>query len=174
MTQLKIKIIETQKARLLVVGGLPEDAREMAHGRPLINSMISYKSSIDNYKYTAIVPIPTADWRLLGKLSEITEEQWKGIVETHPVVGGFGYYKDTVPSFFNTASMAGLSLIESEVCLKNPHGEQPKLSSYSQGDMFSFEDNESNAAAFACDFSEWQAAEEQVFHNPILFVEFKK
>lgn len=120
------KIIETPKARVLVVGGLPEDASNFRieigfAGYSSRDVLLNYDMPNPGSEYSALGTefldtITDYNWQLLGKLSEITEEQWKGIVETHPVVGGFGYYKDTVPSFFNTASMAGLSLIESE-CL---------------------------------------------------------
>lgn len=57
------------------------------------------------------------DWDIIGRVSELTEEQWKGIVESWPSVSGDGTmvyqrYPDEIPKC-RTATESGLSLIES-------------------------------------------------------------
>lgn len=113
MKQIKTKIIETPKARVLVVGGLPTDAFDMK----VAKNRIYYKVWWD-YNNDPNVVIQKGNWQLLGKLSEITEEQWKGIVHSYKTMlqgSDTIYFKNyKTEGGFDTATESGLSLIECE------------------------------------------------------------
>lgn len=162
MTQLKIKIIETPKALVLVVD-MPTDA---------INAIVDegHLSVFHKSQHIFHHEIPQGNWQLLGKLSEITEEQWKGIVEdVEPA--SLGLFPDynfkpnrlKAVSWCSSATESGLSLIESEVMLKNPLGDKEPEDIPDLGAFTHYQRNK---------WKQWQAAEDQVFHNPHLFVNY--
>lgn len=164
--KLLTKLIQTSKAKIFIIGGLPIDWN------------ITHLKSID---------FP-GEFDLLGRLSEITEEQ----ILANIVGRGFNNYKvcqklsqqpqyemywvrypdgshknfDTKDECYAHAlKMELLSLIESEVCLKNPYGNEKQFYYGEQG-MTNEEFDEK--------VTQYKSAEEQVFHNPILFVDYKK
>lgn len=145
---MKSKIING-KVKILVTDGIPDKASEI------------YKK-----------------WEMLGHYKELSEEQWKGIVEDSQVYDPNGHpyepitaYKDYLSgNWVVTATESGLSMIESEVLLRNPY-EKPRIDNYRDNGRWIYEFAD---ADYENELSNWQAAEDQVFHNPILFVEFKK
>jgi len=69
------------------------------------------------------VKLPTGNWRILGTANELTEEQWKEVVEPSERSGMFKSYKEhfTNPYFFayDTANESGASLLKLHK-LENP------------------------------------------------------
>lgn len=74
---IKTKIIETVTSRVMVIGGIPYGAG-VAYVKPT-NTLYVNSDHMKLFK---------GEWNLLGKLSEITEEQSKKIVRT-------GSYRNT-------------------------------------------------------------------------------
>lgn len=160
--KIKTHILSTSKARVLVAD-MPMDAFGIAIYDGDINWMDSNGHRIEE--------VPNGNWQLLGKIESITEEQWKGIVDIDYAGGYIGgselnskREKTAWIEVFSTASEAGLSLIESEVCLKNPHGNEKQFYYGEQGMT-----NEE----FDKKVTQYKSAEEQVFHNPHLWYESK-
>lgn len=63
------------------------------------------------------IDLPPGSWQILGRPEEITEEQWKGIVDTYPDdgCGGFAYMDYTsCVNGFETAKESGLDLLKSK------------------------------------------------------------
>lgn len=182
MTQLKTHIFETPKARVLVVGGLPEDARDLKIGSTTFKTYIRWIDFELQLRPIDCIPIEQGDnWQLLGRLHEITEEQWKGIVDSLDSFYreyssiSFDWYDSG--DFTETATESGLSLIQSEVLLKNPY-EKPDLNKYRRNAYD--DDGKLMSSTWIDEFSEtdwinedsnWQAAEDQVYHNPVIFWE---
>lgn len=172
MTQIKTKIIETPKARVLVAD-MPIRTNDYSTALP---GCVTYAYWDNGERKGGSVVIPPGNWQLLGKLSEITEEQWKRIVGSVSILKDksderyMNYrFSDEIAygDCFRTATESGLSLIESEVCLKNPHGKKPaKCANWNKTCL-------EERQLYWIAFGQWQAAEDQVFHNPVLFWEKK-
>lgn len=156
------KIIETPKAKILVVGGLPEDAMIKQAVRGKLNIQVNSFTDITIYKYN----IPPGNWQLLGKLNEITEDVANELVDNPNENGDYcDYVYDPDESYWQTetAKESLLSLVEANVKMKNKYGNEPPSAS----EMF---DGVSNME-HADNFEAWQAEEETVFTNPIIFIE---
>lgn len=81
----------------------------------LLGSRLFYKEPMD--RHFEHVVLPSGQWSLLGRPKEITEEQWKGIVDTYPDdgCGGFAYMDYTsCVNGFETAKESGLDLLKSK------------------------------------------------------------
>lgn len=140
---LKTKLITTDKARLLVVGGLPGNAENM-----------NITDCDDN-------------WQLLGKLHEISEEQWDSIIDEPFWEDDHAYivYKDyTEPSqtkdlwtggILHTATESGLSLIEANCKLRN----NVPPPDPDDGEYYDAIDEN------------YEHEQESVFTNPVVFIE---
>jgi hypothetical protein len=106
----------------------------------------------------------------LGSPSQVTEEQWKGIVDFHDKPDG--YYRDYLyhtikaPHIWKTtATESGLSLLKANgVVLDNPIGTKPRW-------------DELAPSEYPHDYLEhlqrWQQAQEQVWSNPQIFIKLK-
>lgn len=158
------KLIKTEKAELLVLD-LPKGAtnvKEVYQGR------LSYVISPRN-GYLQTFVFDTQDyWQPLGFLHEVSEEQWEEVLEyvqPHNMCLYADYnYKPTrlrATNYFNNARQSGLSLIEANVSLKNPYGLQKQFLHGEQG---------MSNEEFDKRVSEWQEAEQNVFHNPFILV----
>lgn len=159
---IKTKIISTPKGRLLVVGGMPEDAEHIHYVELHGNYLISYHWPIGSQYHEKV---PSGNWQLMGKLSEVTEGQAEGIVETFDVGDGIPGYENYIETdrYTNTAKESLQSLIEANVPLRNKYGEKPDDSLYVHYGNHLYEN----------DYKRWQAEEDKVFTNPILFWEQK-
>lgn len=106
----------------------------------------------------------------LGKVKELTEEQWKAIVDNHiiPFDESVTCYPDyTVDGFkgLDTATESGMSLLHSlNVYLNNPYGEdKPVKLLHSNG---SLDISEKLMKSYQ---DKWQEAQEKVWLNPVIF-----
>ncbi len=64
-----------------------------------------------------MIHLPPGQWQILSRASELTEEQWKGIVGWFELAGKVGYrdYSHDDPRFpFANATESGLSLLKSK------------------------------------------------------------
>ena len=153
---IKKKIIETQKGRLLVIGGLPEDAHWLEPnegGHP--NEFVYESNNDDDLTFL----IPAGFWKLLGKLSEIKEEEAKKIVDGNNDGNNdtmwYDYAKPNTCFFCftkNTAIESLQSLIDINMPLNNKY------------------DNDVRPAN-TCGPIEYLEEDDEIFHNPILFFE---
>jgi len=157
---MKHKIILTSHAEILVVE-LPEDA----HNFRMVNGNLCYDCLIAPEPFT----IPEGDWQPLNFLGKISEEQAQRLVDKegnryYDYEGNTFLYKDTV---FKDAALQSLhSLIEANVLMKNPFGDkEPEFED--TGDI------EGDYNYWANKVTEWQEAEDSVFHNPHYFFKLK-
>lgn len=140
---IKIKVIQTPKGRLLIVDGFPPNDREDA--------------------------LPNGNWKILGKLPDITEEQAKEVVEEYPatsIVRGPLYLCFTGSGNIwdlHTAKESIISLVELRVPLKNKLGEYP--TEESTGLKYGME--------YLSKVAKWEEEQEKVFTDPVLFWENK-
>lgn len=117
---------------------------------------------------------PEGTYKSIGSAHEVTEEQWKGIVEQIGVDEWdvFVNYVDERCAF-ETATESGLSLLKANgVVLENEFGEEPKLSDYVFEEHPELVGNpkEYDQDKFDSDYQEWQKCQEQVWSNCQLFI----
>lgn len=138
------KTISTAKVQLLVIGGLPEDCVLAKHKYEKVH--FRYKELDGSW---AGYDVP-GNWQPVGFLKDLNEDDAKGMVEKigHVSTGDvFMRYTDE-NSWCWTAKESLLSLIESEVKLKNPLAD----------------------SISAPDIDEWQAEQSEVFTNPFILI----
>ena len=78
---IKTKIIKTDKAEILCIGGLPEDARIALPDNVTCNGekgSLIYKGKDGN---PVFIPLPSCNWQPLGFLKDIAEDVAKELVE---------------------------------------------------------------------------------------------
>ena len=162
---IKHKIIETEKGKLLVIGGLPEDAHWIEPNEGSHSNEFVYESNDDD---SLTFLIPAGFWKLLGKLSEVKEEDAEKVVEDCPYYAKCWKkynieneldYGDCPEGDFDkgyscwTAKESLQSLVEANVTLRNKYDSDLR-------------------PADQCGPSEYLEEEDKVFHNPILFFEY--
>lgn len=64
----------------LAVAGLPSDAEHYAIAKTK-NGVFRLLISDEKITHTDSFELPTGNWRILGNANELTEEQWKEVVE---------------------------------------------------------------------------------------------
>ena len=123
--------IQTAKAQILIVD-LPQDAH---HVQLSLNKHSDILYLAKGSPFFVGIEIPNEDWQLLGKASELTEEQWRTIVDDVIVVvaelgqtahqgRGFKNYKGGAA--YHSVVESGSSLLSANgVMLENPCGEEP-------------------------------------------------
>jgi len=153
---IKTKLISIPKGRLLVVGGLPEYANIQLPKNVTFDGSrgsLIYKDKNSNPVY---IGLPSGNWQLIGKLSDVKEEDAHKVVEYFDVDDGKPAYENYVETnrYVNTARESLHSLVGANVPLRNKY------------------DNESRPADISGP-AEYLEEEETVFHNPILFFEPK-
>lgn len=172
---MKTKLITTDKARLLVVGGLPGNAFNIAIWPR------NEEGTIHDLRYQAPakrlvrIDIPKGNWKLLGKLHEISEDEWKGIVNWR-ISDDLGllsknYLDDHL--LFRTASESGMSLVEANVklevqfqyWLKNQGYYRDRCGVWMKGE------NIISGKKLSDKLNEWRKDQESIFTNPVIFIE---
>lgn len=121
--------------------------------------------------------IPRGNWKHLGKAAELSEEDWKGIVDD-VLIGGIvgtmgagGYwayaaYDKSNLDGYKTATESGLSLLKGNgVVMENPRGEMPEKCSCRTGQSMCFVE-----CGLSLQYAKWREAEEQVWVNPHVFI----
>lgn len=156
---MKTKEITTRKATILVVY-LPEGATGLIVNDGNIIVAIKYLAAMD-------IKIPDGNWQHLGQLSDITEEQWKDVVEDSKCfvtdeIGYIDYLNDD--QLCPLAKKSGLSLLKANgVLLENTITKPVKY----KGDDF-FKHQAKQMYDFA--INRWQQAQEQVWKNVHIFI----
>lgn len=182
---IKTKLIETPKAKLLVVGGLPWNA---GYFKLVSGSLFKYSYYLKKKKNDCDYALPRGLWHFLGKPHDITEEQAKQVVELIYDNGGepdgFGIDKiyigdendpNTVGGVFDTAKEALISIIGANVKLRNKYGEKPKAL-----EEFVRRSEDSNGLTYIDPYwkeqykyylKDYEAEQQTVFTNVLIFVE---
>lgn len=156
---MKQHTIKTNKAEILIVD-LPEGWK-FVPGKTENRFEGPYTSTSvagEHIGRQKVFYLPHGDWQLLGKLEDVSEDVADSIVEWFETEQ---YYKNYLHEGWISdisAKESFKSLIESEISLQNPHGEKPDILRDSEN-SWSLEQ-----------YQAWQAAEEKVFHNPIILL----
>ena len=157
------KIITTPKVQILVIGGLPEDAS---------NPMIKLNALFwgEDQRTSFVRNMPNGKWQPIGFLKDLSEDEAKKLVENITRQDNENRYKNYLKKYglrdnwwsisFNTAKESLLSLIESEVKLKNKYGEFPDK--YNTGLSYGME--------YIGKVQEWEAEQETVFTNSFIII----
>lgn len=162
---LKTKTITTDKDTLLVVE-MPEDN--------IFSAEKQIQAFIDSQNWIISLLSRDSDsnckLKLLGRLPDITEEQWKGVVDDYD--NGYFYYPDGYKDTCDTATESGLSLIQAnEVYFENPLGEEPVIEEYFCGKK-DFDD--SDIEIFKNIHQQWVKAQKQVWDKARTHLFIKK
>lgn len=126
----KIKIIETGKCKLLAVM-VPEGATKHLY-IPKINTVAFFNEDSKGRVVTESVKftfLSEGNWQLLGLSTELTEEQWRDVVEEttfgNNIIPIFRNYNRPLPQWTfacATAKESGLSLLEAnQIYSVNPY-----------------------------------------------------
>lgn len=170
---IKTKIIKTDKAEILVIGGIPEDAviGIIAHGGMIYRTPDASGYDVNRH----VVDLPRGKWEQLGFFDNITDDVAKGLVDSYLQEIGwrsdgkhtgnnlllYRNYKVEVPvpvsMCYNSATESLHSLIEANVKLKN------RLIKPWDGDGI-LRSNEGYQKAMKI----WGSEQEKVFTNPFL------
>lgn len=102
----------------LAVAGLPSDAEHYAIAKTK-NGVFRLLISDEKITHTDSFELPTGNWRILGNANELTEEQWKEVVEEIHKGAYVNYdkktrrWKDYNWDFYtDTATESGASLLK--------------------------------------------------------------
>lgn len=121
---MKQKTITTDKATLLVVE-FPEGAE--IESALFVNNYGRYIRWWNKGKdYLVDLPDDEGNWQLLGRLPDITEEQWKCVVDFHDKPEGYfrNYIYHTIQAphiWKKSATDSGISLLQAnEIYFENP------------------------------------------------------
>ncbi|MGJ1362912.1 hypothetical protein ACR79B_20630 [Sphingobacterium spiritivorum] len=157
--------ITTGKATIVVVdmpeGAIKINVVEGCYGNEYKDKIVyNLKEYTENQILNHIeqIDLPQGHWKLLRQFSQLTEDQWRDIVDLHYSQLGFeDYDSDCEFNVLNTATESGLSLLRANgILLENP------VTVDLTGN------NELN-----CDYAEWQSFESQLWKNPYIFIKVK-
>lgn len=146
------KTIKTEKAEILVVGGLPKDATDICIDEGELSWYAPHPYEYDKMECSEA---PEGDWLPLGKLEDIPEEQWYGVVDYFEYGlkdNTYRGFKDYRPEncFTDTATESGMSLIKQSCKLDNRY--------------------EGNFLRYGAFERLYKKEQEQVFTDPVIFV----
>ncbi|SUJ18977.1 Uncharacterised protein [Sphingobacterium spiritivorum] len=123
-----------------------------------------------NIPHSNLLDFPDGSWSHLGPLSQVTEDQWKEIVDQ--VITSYQDYTDNtvVPTFsLFSSTESGLSLLRANgVLLENPlgvwNGPDGRPQTFPDGAQF-------NSAIELYNFQKkWDKAQSEVWKNPYIFI----
>lgn len=175
---MKQKTIVTSKVEMLVVD-LPVDAKNVRVGA---FDNIYFDSKSQGWDGYDLIETPEGNWKHLGKATELTEEDWNGIVDYNecpdPFLGKIKFYQKYPDSlndnFVNTATESGLSLLKANgVVLENEFGDEPKLQETVPQHMLDKGYGSNDYVDQLYDGHQWQEAESKVWNNAHLFIKLK-
>lgn len=151
--------IKTEKATLLVVDFSLDRGKSIAEA--LLCNPISGNKEFEGYE-------------LLGKPSDITEEEWNGIVDT-----GVDFVKETThfidyedeSSLYRSAIQSGLSLLKANgILLENPLGVKPMNDEIISKNLIKQGYGSNDFVDVLYDLHQYESAQEIVWANPHIFV----
>ena len=170
------KIITTPKCEILVLGGLPEDCVLTKHKYERVH--FRYKE-LDGLWAGYDVP---HNWQPVGFLKDVNEDEAEKLVEkiTFDKWKHYGDVPDYFEYLFDTAKESLLSLIESEVKLKNKYGDEPipfvskkykrlppTITSFSE---VYIGNDQSILMNYEYVLKSWQSEQSEVFTNPFIMI----
>lgn len=133
MKQVQIKTAKS----VIMLFDLPREAtRIRSHSEHGTQCLEFYSAFTDTKTLIPVDPIEKLDYKYLGKATELTEEDWRGIVDYNecpdPFLGKLKFYQKYPDSlndnFVNTATESGLSLLKANgVEIENPLGDEPRF-----------------------------------------------
>lgn len=170
------KQIQTSKASILVIGGLPQDAHNFR----------MHKGNLHYDCLFALDPfdLPFGKWEPLGFLKDITKDMAREIIDFNdcpdPYLGHFITYRkyphELHEDFCDTATESLHSLIESNCKLKNEYGEaMPELNPICCNILFTDRHGFPECCGMPIPTEEsihlqrlWEEEQSEVFVNPFL------
>lgn len=180
---IKVKVLETNKVRILLVDGLPEDAEIFG----VLEGGWTYEITDDtlmwidpkDHKFPKSYYIPPGNWQALNFLDKVTEGEAKHLIDSDIGFTSKGVAKTykhyPIGFYFETALQSLRSLVEANVKLRNQYGEKPV-----PGDCDSYDHLEGGnilhtdeIEEYYHDLEQWEAEEKQVYHNPFILIEKK-
>jgi hypothetical protein len=172
--------ITTAKAQILIVDlPLGSDFHKVNNGNVLEYDPMTNPIE-GEWSYSKL---PEGSWQLLGKASELSEEQWRMIVawntQGNMAANEKPFYDYDMDMFrLNTAVESGSSLLSANgVILVNPIKKESWDEIYDRiSDDLSVSDDDLKELCYQTEFSDhlkWQAAEEKVWRNPYVLVKTK-
>lgn len=172
---MKQKQITTGKATI-VVFDMPEEAiKPHIYIVGELTYLVYHVKSGDGYEQVN-VPISEGKWDSIGPLSQVTEDQWKEIVDQSLHTGLHPHYVNGInpPNAYcyQNATESGLSLLRANgVLLENPlgvwNGPDGRPQTFPDGAQF-------NSAIELYNFQKkWDKAQSEVWINPYIFIKLK-
>lgn len=108
-------------------------------------------------------------WHYLGQLSDITEEQWKQVVDDHD--DGYFYYPDGYKDTCDTAKESGLSLLKANgVILENDMPFPDMNDSKYYDEPKPLDGSGFYQEIYNLDAIQWRDLEKQVWQNVHIFI----
>jgi len=147
---MKQQLIKTSKATILVVD-LPEGVTA-----PRIENFKNYSSLFSGE--SSICRLPPGNWQLLGKTFEMSDEQWKEIVEEEVLILSWDKYSDSPITETMTATESGISLLTANKVFKENPNEKPDIQYFMSDSAFTKRDYHEK-------LNQWQEAEQHVYRN---------
>ena len=153
------KIISTDKVEILVIGGLPEEAVnvKIVKGENR-NELFYWHNNATTFVRAIWDSVEDGNWQPVGFLKDISECEANRLMGNETTCNNF--YNGTFTGIDTTAKESLLSLIESEVKLKNKYGE---LNYDHLSGIYRSEKGQA-------DDYEWQAEQSDVFTNPFILI----
>lgn len=172
---IKTKLIKTDKAEILVLGGLPENIKKMGiisardetghcqSFRWVTSEVYLPKDSIESgiRLHAEEITLPEGKWQTLGSLYEITDNQWESVLSKEKD----GRYKmhihfplKDIPGCIPLASnimLSGIGLVAANCKLRNKYGG----TSHTHANGY---------PKYANQVLAWKSEQEKVFTNPFL------
>lgn len=173
---MKQQNIKTGKSEILVID-FPSCATDIKTNYQSVDRNM-YRVDLFIYTYKGVVEsikVPSGRWKPVGKLTALSEEDWKGIVDSEYFDRGrerlelfVNYSIQLTKTFSDTmsATESGFSLLKANgVVMENDFGEEPVLSDYVFEEHPELVGNpkEYDYEKFESDYKEWEQAQEQVW-----------
>lgn len=122
----------------------------------------------------------SGNFKHIGKVSEITEEDWRGIVDSiihyepwtqYQAVELFYNYESKGFSYTYTSTESGLSLLKANgVLLENPLGSKPFYDEIVPKKLIKEGYGSNDFVDVLYDLHQWESAQELVWSNPHIFI----
>jgi len=162
---IKTKIIEVPNGTVLVMGGFPDG--------PIYSAGVDESGEIWINGISVVCLEEPANFKYVGKLSEVKEEDAKKAVEYFYVGDGKPAFENYLEKdrYTNEAKKSLKTLIEANVPLKNKYGDTPPKAICVVGGMELLVKDSMTSKINSRRLSAWKSEEEKVYHNPLIFFE---
>lgn len=163
MTQ--TKLISTPKSNILVIGGIPEGFGNFFYHK---SGLFLDCDRLNNYgqkMYWMSDTLPSGNWQILGKLSEITEEQAGGIVDLGWYETRYNYIEMLFVADFTDLESFHSLMTREGIHIDNPY-EMPYKGDYMTDGVVTISDAQSDR--YYADLKRYEDA--QRFTNPLILI----